>query len=88
MPTISQDEARRMGIPTKSIQTVLFPRHDWDVRMAKKWLKNHNYVNSYYRKTPNFIRFMQNFPIQGAHYISHELANGVQLVLQHYGSLE
>jgi len=67
MPTISKKKAIEMGIPKKNI---LIPNK------YTQWLKDHNYVNSNFRKTKNFIRFLQNFPIKGP--------NGVELVFQSY----
>lgn len=84
MPTITQIEARRMGIPHKTIQTILFNKNQFNVQTAKKWLKEHNYVNSYYRTTTNEIRFMQTFPIKKAKYYSKKLPDDVILVFQEY----
>lgn len=58
MPLISKATARNMGIPNKTLQTIEIPK-TFTLKEAKYWLKHHNYANSYYRLTTNFIRFMQ-----------------------------
>ena len=83
MPLITKQQAIRSGIPRKTLQTILISR-DYSLSESKKWLKAHNYANSYYRTTANFRRFMQVFPIQGATYHSVKLPNGVELVYQQY----
>ena len=47
MPTITKSEAKQMGIPKKNLQTILIKKD------SKKWLKDHNFVNSNYRLTKN-----------------------------------
>lgn len=84
MPTISQEEAVKMGIPHETLQTIELPKRKFNLRQAKKWLRENNYVNTYYRTTLNFYRFMQVFPIRNASYHSKELSNGVILVYQKY----
>lgn len=83
MPTISQTEAKRMGIPHKTLQTILINRIH-SLKDSKQWLKDNNYANSYYRTTANFRRFMQTPPIKGSKYYSKKLSNGVELVYQEY----
>lgn len=83
MPTISQAKAKKMGIPSKSLQTILIP-NKYDLEHMQQWLKDNNFVNSNYRKTANFVRFLQNFPIKNASYYTKKLPNGVQLVYQQY----
>ena len=83
MPLISQQEARQMGIPKKTLQTILISRKH-TLAESKQWLKDNNYANSYYRTTANFRRFMQTPPIKGAKYYSTVLPNGVELVHQEY----
>jgi hypothetical protein len=83
MPTITKAKAIKMGIPKKNLQTILIP-DTHTLEHMQKWLKDNNYVNSNYRKTKNFIRFLQNFPIQGATYYTKKLSNGVELVFQQY----
>jgi len=84
MPTITKQQAIRMGIPKKTLQTIELPKNKYTLRSAKKWLKDNNFVNSYYRTTVNYYRFMQSFPIRGAGYYSRVLPNGVILVMQEY----
>ncbi len=83
MPTITQSEAKRMGIPKRTLQTILISRAH-SLAESKQWLKDNNYANSYYRVTKNFRRFMQTPPIQGAKYESKILPNNVELVYQYY----
>lgn len=84
MPTITQYQAIRLNIPHHSLQTILFDNKIWNVRMAKKWLKEHEFRNNTYRKTTNEIRFMQINPIEGASYYSKKLKDGIILVFQNY----
>ena len=72
-----------MGIPKRTLQTILIPR-TFTLAESKRWLKEHNYVNSYYRTTKNFRQFMQTFPIEGSKYTSKVLPNGIELVSQLY----
>lgn len=83
MPTISIEQAKKMGIPKKNLQTILVPDY-YSLSDSKKWLRDHNYVNSNYRRTINYIRFLQNFPIKGAKYYTKKLPNDIELVFQEY----
>ena len=83
MPTISREEAIRMGIPHKNIQTILIPRVHKLVDQ-REWLKKEGYVHSNYRHTANFTRWLQNFPIRGAKYNTITLPNDVELVYQEW----
>lgn len=84
MPLISREEASEMGIPSRTLQTIEFPRDKFTILAAKQWLAEHHYANSYYRLTRGFIRFMQVPPITAAEYYSKKLSNGVVLVWQNY----
>lgn len=84
MPTISKSKALQLGIPKKSLQTILFNKIDWNVPSAKKWLKEHNYINNGWRRTKNEIRFIQVNPIEDATYYSKKLSDGIILVYQQY----
>lgn len=85
MPSITATKAAQLGIPRKTVQTILFSKDKWTVPLAKKWLRDHNYVNSNWRKTTNEIRFMQNFDIKGAHFYSKKIDNGsIVIVSQEY----
>lgn len=83
MPLITKSEAKKKGIPKKSLQTIEIPRA-WGLSAARKWLKENNYANSYYRRTTNFYRFMQTPDIKNANYYSTKLPNNVILVMQEY----
>ena len=84
MPWVSIAEAKRLNIPHRTLQTIELPRYRFNLRLAKKWLKDHSYANAYYRTTTNYYRFMQTPPIIGAEYHSKKLINGVILVFQTY----
>ena len=84
MPIISKIKARELGIPNKSIQTILFNKIDWTVPGAKKWLKEHKYENNGWRRTTNEIRFIQVNPIKDANYYSKKLKDGIILIFQEY----
>ena len=84
MPWVSIEEAKRLNIPKKTLQTVEINRHKFSLRQAKKWMKDHNYANAYYRTTANYWRFMQTPPIIGSTYYSKKLDNDVILVYQEY----
>jgi hypothetical protein len=83
MPIITKSQARKMGIPKKTLQTVLISRNN-TINESKKWLADNHYANSYYRTTTNFRRWMQTPPIAGSTYYSKILPNGVELVFQIY----
>lgn len=85
MPMITQAEAIHMGIPKRTLQTILLNRHAFSLRSAKKWLKDHNYANAYFRITKNEYRFMQTPPIEHARYFSKKIDSGnIVLVFQEY----
>lgn len=84
MPTITKSEATKKGIPKKTIQTIELPKDKFNLRTAKKWLKDHNYANAYYRTTDNYYRFMQTPDINNANYYSKKLPNDVIIVFQNY----
>jgi hypothetical protein len=83
MPSISKAEAMKMGIPSHTLQTVLIPK-SWGVERAKRWLADGHFVNSYWRETANYLRFMNVNPIRGAKYSAKKLKNGVIMVNQTY----
>ena len=84
MPWVSIEEATKLNIPHKTLQTIEINRHKFNLKQAKKWLRDHNYANAYYRKTLNFWRFMQTPPIVGASYHSKKINDDVILVFQEY----
>lgn len=74
------------GIKRKSVlQTVLFDKTKWNVRTAKKWLKENNHKYSDVDKKENYIRFRQVDPeLLKEHnftkYRTKKLDNGIDLV--------
>lgn len=83
MPTISRSLAARMKLPRKNLQTILIPLTN-SLKDAKRWLRDHQFRTNYHRKTIQYHRFMQNNPVEGAHYFSKILPNGIILVWQEY----
>lgn len=84
MPYVSKKKALELNIPRKTLQTIEMPMDKFNITTAKTWLKKHNYANSYYRKTTNYIRFMQVMPITGANFHSKKLPSGIIFVYQSY----
>ena len=85
MPTITKATAIRMGIPRTTLQTIELSRHAFTLWGAKKWLKDHNYANAYYRTTKNYYRFMQTPPIGDAQFLSKKIDHDwIVLVYQQY----
>lgn len=85
MPQLTKAQARQKGIPSKTLQTILLDKHYFTIRTAKKWLKDHNFVNSYWRATANEYRFLQTPDIKGAIYYSKKIDDGqIILVFQEY----
>lgn len=67
------------------LQTVLFDKTKWNVRSAKKWLKENNHKYSDVDKKENYIRFRQIDPelLKVQHYTKYrtkKLDNGIDLV--------
>lgn len=63
------------------IQSIAFPKETYDVKRAKKWLKE---VGTKYKKadmTENFIRFRQEDPDEFGEYKTKVLPNGIQIIL-------
>jgi hypothetical protein len=84
MPLITKAKAKQMGIPKKTLQTILFNLNTFDVTTAKVWLKKHNYANSYWRKSANQIRFMQTPDIKDATYYGKRITPNITLIFQEY----
>lgn len=67
------------------VQSVLFPLDKFNMREAKKWIREHGYKDHYYRKQPEildkYIRFRQKKPDKSAKYKTKVLDNGILLVL-------
>lgn len=84
MPTLTKLEAKKKGIPKRTLQTILFDLDAFNVTTAKAWLKKHNYANAYWRKTANQVRFMQTPDIKDAKYYSKKITPNITLVFQEY----
>jgi hypothetical protein len=65
-----------------ALQTVLIPKHKFDLEQAKGWLEGHHYPFHKVDETPDYFRFRQQEPVKGAHYYSKKLPNGVDLVFE------
>lgn len=85
MPTISKAKAKELGIPSNSIQTILFEKSKYTKEQAREWLKKNKYKYGNYRQTINDHRFMQVPPIKDANYYSKK-SKGIILVFQNYDS--
>ena len=83
MPVISKSEARKKGIPKKTLQTIEIPK-TFTLKQSRDWLKKNNYAWHYHRLTTNFRRFMQTPDIDNAKYYSKKLNDGIVLVFQEY----
>lgn len=84
MPIITKLEAKKKGIPKRTLQTILFNDNVYNVTLAKAWLKKHNYSNAYWRRTINQIRFMQTPDIKDAKYYSKKITPDITFVFQEY----
>lgn len=85
MVILTKTEARKKGIPSTTLQTILFDDNIYNVKTAKAWLKKHNYVNSYWRRTANQLRFLQTPDIKNAQYYSKKIGDGnITFVFQKY----
>ena len=76
------EEAIRIGVPRKSLQTIEIPKKH-TLRESREWLREKGYKTAH-RNSNNFRRFRQETPILGAHYYSINLPNGVIFVYQEY----
>ena len=80
---LNKIEARRFGIPKKSIQTILINK-EISLKDCKQWLKSHGYLYQNYRLEGEHRRFQQTPPIIRAHYYSKKLNNEITFVFQNY----
>jgi hypothetical protein len=83
MPLITREQAKKSGMPRKTLQTILISK-TLSIPQSKAWLKEHGYASSYWRQTKDFRRWMQSPPIDGATYSTSTLPNGIELVYQRY----
>ena len=87
MPTISRREAIAKGYPINKwfIQTILASKDLVSKKQAVKELKENKARTDDYRETTNFMRFMQNNPVRGAHYQTMRTTdNKYELVYQRF----
>ena len=84
MPHITKQEAKTNHIPSKTLQTIIFPKVLFTKESAKAWLRSHAYKHTHMRTTTDSYRFWQTPDIIGAEYYSIKLKNGVTLVWQNY----
>lgn len=84
MPYISIEKATQYGYPNPNIQTIQFPKVNFNLHDSKYWLQRHGYLYRNHRDTKNYHRFIQNDVIIGAHYYSKTLPDGVILTFQNY----
>lgn len=83
MPLISKAQAKLMGLPNPSLQTIEVPK-GYTLQESRDWLKTHGYLYQNYRTTTNFRRFIQAYDVKGASFYSKKLPNGVILVFQEF----
>lgn len=84
MPVISKQMAHELNIPHDSVQTILINKR-FGYMQAIDWLKQHNYRHDNFRKTKNYFRFMQTFPINSARYRTYRIPNQpIDIVYQEY----
>lgn len=69
-----------MNARGSEIQTVLFPRDEWNEASSRSWLLAHGFRADKVDHAPGFLRWRQKPPRMGAKYWSKTLANGVHLV--------
>ncbi len=84
MPKLTIAQAKKLGMPKKTLQTIEIPKDDFTLKQARFWLSENDYDHTNYRLTKNFRRFMQVDPILGAKYYSEKLDDGIVLVYQNY----
>lgn len=83
MPLITKAQAKLMGLPNPSLQTIEVPKN-YTLQDSRDWLKKHGYLYQNYRTTTNFRRFIQAYDVKGASFYSKKLPNGVVLVFQEF----
>ncbi len=82
MPRISIEEAKKRGLKSGELHTILAPK-TMDLDLTKKWLKDHGYKIRH-RSTTNFYRFNQLPEILGSKYGTKVLPNGIEFVFQYF----
>lgn len=70
------------GLKKNSIvQSIVFPKDEWNVVRAKKWLREHNYKGLSVDRKPSTLRFRQEDPSEFKDFRMKSLPNGIMLVL-------
>jgi hypothetical protein len=80
---ISKLQAKRLNIPRHSLHTILI-NDDINLKVAKNWLKKHNYLNKYPELVGSHYRFEQTNPIIGAKFYSKKIDHDITFVFQAY----
>lgn len=82
MPQITKAEAKRLGIKSGQLHTIIAPK-TLKLEDVKLWLKEHGYKIRY-RSTANTYRFNQVPEIIGARFGSKTLSNGIIFTFQYF----
>lgn len=80
---LKKGELKGSGLKKKSlmVQSIVFPKDEWGVARAKKWLKEHNYKGLSVDRKPSTLRFRQENPDNFTNFKMKTLPNGIMLVL-------
>ena len=81
---LTKSEARKNGIPKKTVQTILFFKKDFTLKQARDWLKKHGYIWVNYRLEGDHRRFQQNPPIIDASYYAKKITPEITMIFQSY----
>ena len=81
---LSKSEAKKNGIPKKTVQTILFFKKDFTLKEARDWLKKHGELYQNYRLEGQHRRFQQTPPIIGANYYSKKITPQITFIFQEY----
>jgi hypothetical protein len=82
MPKISKREARRIGLSSGTIHSIIAPKM-YDLMEIKDWLKKHGF-KSRHRTMRNTYRFNQTPEVIGAIFYSKRLPNDLVLTFQRF----
>ena len=69
-------------MPHSTVQSVLFPKSEYTIPSARKWLTAHKYHSEKVDQNTKFWRFRQEEPVAGAKFHTVMLGNGVELVVE------
>lgn len=70
-----------MNVQTHSIQSILFPRDNFDQPTARKWLETHNIHPIKLHITAKYMRYRIEMPKVISKYYSQKLPSGVILII-------